>query len=80
MIKYYCLVVVFLFSGILNAQDEKDWLLDLGLTFNHYQAQVKAEVGDPRGQRLTNNFELGINVVGSYKWNKWIATGIFFKS
>ncbi|KAA3611218.1 MAG: hypothetical protein D8M58_14700 [Calditrichaeota bacterium] len=80
MIKPYSFVVLFLLSGLAFSQNEPEWLIDSGLTFNHYQAQIKAEVGDPRGERLANIFELGINVIGSYKWNKWFATGLFFRA
>lgn len=77
--KYYWLAASLLLAEIIHAQNEQEWLLETGITFNHYQAQVKAEVGDPRGERLTNNYEIGINIIGSYKWNEWLATGIFVR-
>jgi len=75
----YWFVVLFLFSAGLSGQSNQEWLIEPGISFNHYQAQVKAEVGDPRGERLVNIFEIGINVIASYKWNDWIASGLFLR-
>jgi hypothetical protein len=79
MLKQITIIAIFLISRQVLAQNEHEWLIESGITFNHYQAQVKAEVGDPRGERLTNNFELGLNISSSYKWNKWFASGLFVR-
>lgn len=79
MFKRISLITFFIISSLVFPQDENKWLIESGITFNHYQAQVKAEVGDPRGERLTNNFEIGLNISGSYKWNKWFASGLFLR-
>jgi hypothetical protein len=80
MLKQIILITCFLISSQILAQNEDEWLIESGITFNHYQAQIKAEVGDPRGERLTNNFELGLNISSSYKWNNWFASGLFLRT
>ena len=79
MMKYLFVVSIFMFVAALSAQDKNEWLLESGVTFNHFQQQVKAEVGDPRGQRLLNIFELGLNLSATYKWNEWLAAGLFLR-
>lgn len=79
MIRQLCALSLLIISNNVLAQNDQEWLIESAFTFNHYQAQVKAEVGDPRGERLTNIFELGLNFSGSYKWNKWLATGLFLR-
>ena len=80
MLKQIILITCLLISSQILAQNEHEWLIESGITFNHYQAQIKAEVGDPRGERLTNNFELGLNISSSYKWNNWFASGLFLRT
>lgn len=56
---------------------ETSWRIEAGAAFSHFQQQVKRAVGDPRGQRLVNEFQIGALVSGSYRLHDLISVGIF---
>lgn len=56
---------------------ESNWRIETGVTFSHFQQQVKRAVGDPRGQRLVNEFEIGALISGSYRIHDFVSAGIF---
>lgn len=60
-----------------GAEDLSRWRLDSGIGFRHFQQQVKAEVGDPRGQRLIMETEIGLLAMGSYQIWGPLAVGVF---
>ncbi|HXG38535.1 MAG TPA: hypothetical protein VNL36_07180, partial [Bacteroidota bacterium] len=49
------------------------WRVEGGVTFRHFQQQVKAEVGQPRGDRLVNEFELGALLSGTYRVHEYLS-------
>lgn len=61
------------------AQDTLRWQVDAGLTFSHFQQQVKAEVGDPRGERLSYELEFGLLTMGSYQIWDYVHAGVFLQ-
>ncbi len=79
MKKNLLFVVLLCVVTILPAQEKDAWLLEGGITFNHFQQQVKAEVGDPRGERLINIFELGAHAAATWKWKDYLAFGLFMR-
>src|SRR5687767_6289948 len=50
-----------------SAQEEYRTQVELGVTFAHFQQQVKRAVGDPRGQRLILETEIGLHALGVYR-------------
>lgn len=42
-------------SGL--AEDSLRWRVDAAFTYSHFKQQVKAEVGDPRGERLSYDLQ-----------------------
>ncbi len=62
-----------------QAQDTTQWRLDAGATYSAFQQQVKAEVGDPRGERLVNESQLGFVISGLYKFHDNFQAGLFFQ-
>ncbi|HLF20775.1 MAG TPA: hypothetical protein VI704_08285, partial [Bacteroidota bacterium] len=53
------------FESVAVAQDSTLWKLDIGGTFSTFQQQVKAEVGEPRGERLVNETQVGVMLMGT---------------
>lgn len=71
------LVLLFLPMVFVQAQDSLRWNIEAGITYSAFQQQVKAEVGDPRGERLVNETEFGILAIGSYRLWEVIHVGAF---
>lgn len=61
------------------AQDTLRWRIDAGLTFSHFQQQVKAEIGDPRGERLVLQTEFGLLAMGTYRVWEYLQGGLFLQ-
>ena len=51
--------------------------LDAGLTFGHFQQQVKSDVGGARGERLVDQTLFGLNLFGSYALWGPLRAGLF---
>lgn len=68
-----------LWTSAGSAQTLDTGALDAGLTFSHFQQQVKAKVGDPRGERLVNELQVGIMATGT--WEIWppVSAGFFIQ-
>ncbi|MBI4417533.1 MAG: hypothetical protein HY563_02070 [Ignavibacteriales bacterium] len=62
-----------------QAQIPRTWTVDGGLTFSHFQQQVKAEVGDPRGERLVNELQFGVMALGAWKIWDYASIGAFMQ-
>ena len=78
----------FIITVTINAQDSsfspKDkilskWRIESGVIITHFQQQVKPEVGDPRGERLVNEFQLGFLISGTYSITEYFAAGLFLR-
>ncbi|MBI2620172.1 MAG: hypothetical protein HYW57_08835 [Ignavibacteriales bacterium] len=65
--------------GTTWAQEILPWSIDGGITFSHFQQQVKAEVGDPRGERLVNETQFGFMAMGTYKVWQHVSVGVFLQ-
>lgn len=63
----------------ISAQKNTPFRIESGITISHYQAQVKPDVGEPRGERLTNQFEIGLLLSGVYSFTNYFAGGLFFR-
>lgn len=61
----------------VNAQDSTRFRLDAGIFYSSFQQQVKARVGDPRGERLVNQEEIGLMVMGTYRIREFLTAGVF---
>jgi hypothetical protein len=90
MIKifFHCFLIV-CFTISLNAQDysaspgkkiDSKWRIETGILITHFQQQVKPEVGDPRGERLVNEFQLGFLISGTYSVTDFFAPGLFLRA
>ncbi len=64
-------------QSLCVSQDDTRWRVEGGLVFSHFQQQIKHAVGDPRGQRLVNEFQIGGLVSGSYLIDDFIHVGVF---
>lgn len=60
-----------------NAQDSTRFRIDTGIFYSTFQQQVKARVGDPRGERLVNQEEIGIMAMGTYRILDFFSAGFF---
>ena len=47
--------------------------------FSAFQQQVKSKVGDPRGERLVNETEVGFFAAGTYTVYEFVDAGIFLQ-
>lgn len=72
-------IAVALVTCRASAQDSSRVSLEGGLTFSHFQQQIKQEVGDPRGQRLVHETEIGLHLAGAYQLLDWIAAGAYVR-
>jgi hypothetical protein len=54
--------------------------LDLGLTFQRFEQQVKQDVGGARGDRLVEETSLGVHLSGSYRVWKLLELGLFVRA
>ena len=75
----WCLVVCVVSAAPLSAQGA-DWRVEAGVTFSHFQQQVKQEVGDKRGDRLVDETQLGLYLSGTYRLHDNIAVGLFLEA
>ena len=75
----YLIPLVLVVPFTLLSQEQMPWRIEGGVTFRHFQQQVKAEVGQPRGDRLVNEFELGALVSGLYELHEYVAVGAFLR-
>lgn len=67
-----------LYAGTLSAQMEKRALqADIGLTYVHFQQQVKSEIGQPRGERLVYDEQVGLFIAGHYFISPNLGIGLF---
>lgn len=72
-----------LLLGILSAAPlcaQNDWRVEAGVTFSHFQQQVKQEVGDERGERLVDETQLGLYLSGTYRLHDILAVGLFVEA
>ena len=61
------------------AQDSLRWRIEGGLTFSHFQQQVKSEIGGERGERLVNETEVGFLATGTYHVWEFFHVGVFLQ-
>jgi hypothetical protein len=55
------------------------WSAEVAMTYRHFQQQVKAEVGDPRGERLVNETEFGLMLLGSRQVWGPVSAGVYLQ-
>jgi hypothetical protein len=79
MRKVRLLMLLLLITGanLALGQDSLRWNIEGGFTYRAFQQQVKAEVGDPRGERLVNETEFGLLFMGSYRVWEVAQVGLF---
>ncbi|MBI3004818.1 MAG: hypothetical protein HYY49_05315 [Ignavibacteriales bacterium] len=70
---------IFSLRSTALAQDSTQWKLEIGGTFSTFQQQVKAEVGDPRGERLINETDVGVMMMGRYQILDFLSAGLFLQ-
>lgn len=77
MKKLFILIFV---ASMLSQESTASWRVESGITFSHFQQQIKQAVGDVRGQRLVNEFEVGALLSGSYRIHQYVHLGIFTRA
>lgn len=73
-------IVLIFFVVVLSVdagETETRWRFETGMALSHFQQQVKQKVGDKRGERLVNEFQIGGLISASYKIHDNIHLGIF---
>ncbi|GAB5464995.1 MAG: hypothetical protein Kapaf2KO_04310 [Candidatus Kapaibacteriales bacterium] len=73
------LILIFLSIAIITTTYSKDFEVGAGISAYMFQQQVKAEVGDPRGDRLTYDFVLSNELEAYYILNDFISLGLFLR-
>lgn len=74
--------IVFLVAVLQSfgfSEEYERWKIEGGVVVSHFQQQVKRAVGDPRGQRLVNDFQLGGLVSGYYRVHEYVHVGVFVR-
>ena len=77
MKKYFLFALCGIFQLVLSQKKYDAWRVEGGVVLSHFQQQVKQKVGDERGQRLVNEFQLGGLFSGGYRIHKFIHLGVF---
>jgi hypothetical protein len=78
--RYFSMIAGTVFVAVsIHAQASHPWTIDAGLTFSHFQQQVKAVVGDPRGERLVNELQFGFMGMGTRNVWEYINVGVFLQ-
>jgi hypothetical protein len=80
MIKRSIVFGVIFFQLLLSQDSTTFWRVEGGVTISHFQQQVKRAVGDVRGQRLVNEFHLGLALSGGYRIHEYIHAGMFVRA
>ncbi|MBI2427329.1 MAG: hypothetical protein HYV29_00760 [Ignavibacteriales bacterium] len=62
---------------LFTQHKESEWRIESGITISHFQQQIKQAVGETRGQRLVNEFQIGVLVSGGYQIYEFFHIGIF---
>ena len=82
-VRGVCLALAFLLSLIsshsLTAQTEDPWRVEAGITFSHFQQQIKQEIGGERGERLVNETSVGMLITGSHDIFRWLSAGLYVR-
>src|SRR5690606_12105587 len=60
-----------------QADDFARWRLDGGLTFSHFEQQIKTEIGGARGDRLVTDSEFGLNLFATFNPIPYLGLGVF---
>jgi hypothetical protein len=76
----FLLVSLLLINNLVFPQSKSKYSLDGGLILSHFQQQVKQDVGDPRGERLVFEYEIGLLLTGRYELNDYFSAGIFIRT
>ena len=76
----FLLVSLLLLNILIFPQPKSKFSVDGGLIISHFQQQVKQDVGDPRGERLVYEYELGLLLTGRYEFNDFFSAGIFLRT
>ncbi|MBI3110596.1 MAG: hypothetical protein HYZ01_03385 [Ignavibacteriales bacterium] len=76
--KIFLLALV-LCCAPVRAQHAPSWRIDAGLTYSAFQQQVKAMVGDPRGERLVNETQFGMMLMGTSRVWETVSAGLFLQ-
>lgn len=75
------IIGLFCLSILCAAQGERSaWRLETGIVISHFQQQVKQAVGDPRGQRLVNEFQIGGLLSAGYRVTDMMHAGFFLRA
>lgn len=75
----FLLLLLLLCPGVLRSQDSLRWQVQAGITFSHFQQQVKAKVGDPRGERLSYDLQVGLMGMATYQVWEHVHAGLFLQ-
>lgn len=71
------LCIGFMLHGRLFGQEEVSWRIESAITLSHFQQQVKAMIGDDRGQRLVYDESIGLVVTGGYRVHEMLHIGLY---
>ncbi len=75
----YAIVGAFIATPLWG-QTEHPWRTEGGITFSHFQQQVKQEIGGTQGERLVNETSLGVLLSGSYAILDWLEGGLYIRT
>lgn len=69
----FCMMLIEVISG----QEIKLWEAALSATYSHFEQQIKAKVGDTRGQKISDITEFGISMEGNRRIIKNLRGGVY---
>ncbi len=59
--------------------DPASWRVEGALTFSHFQQQVKQKIGGETGEKLVNEFQIGLGLSGTYRIMDFLAAGLHLR-
>ena len=62
-----------------DARDFAHWRIDAGLTFGHFEQQVKVEIGGAKGEKLVTDSEFGLNLFATFNPIEYLGFGLFMQ-
>lgn len=68
-----------LFSTAVMGQNNLKIETEAAFTFSHFEQQVKTKIGGEKGEKISDNSELGSMLACRVQIKKWISAGLFIQ-
>lgn len=70
-------IAVHALSGQDTTDTNKKWYVDFGLTFSHFEQQIKKEVGGAKGELIVDETNTSVLLAGGYHIWSFLSVGLY---